>query len=44
MGRPGFKNQNSSYPRMEPWTDGAPLIFLKSELLPPLNSEDGALD
>ena len=29
---------------MEPGTDGAPLIF-KSELLPPLNSEeDGAWD
>ena len=42
MGRPGFKNQNS-YPRMEPWTDGAPLI-LNSDLFSPLNSEDGALD
>ena len=30
-------------PRMEPGTDGAPLIF-KSELLPPWNSEDGAWD
>ena len=29
-------------PRMEPWTDGAPLI-LKSELQPPVSSEDGAL-
>ena len=28
---------------MEPGTDGAPLIF-KSELLPPLNSENGAWD
>ena len=46
MGRPWSLNQNSyklRTPAMEPWTDGAPLIY-KSELIQTSNSEDEAFD
>ena len=46
MGRPWSLNQNSyklPTPGMEPWTDGAPLIY-KSELIQTSNSEDEAFD